>query len=224
MKRVLGAVAITAAVVLGMQGCVGFWESDEHRTVSYGVAERISELVVDGESGGVVVIGGGDSVGVVEEQSYRGEAPQSRHEVKDGVLTLGYACDSCGVGYTVRVPAGTKVRIREGNGGVRLSGLAAEVDAAVENGGVEATGMTSPTARLSATNGGVRAEFTAAPTTLDAEVGDGGVRLTVPGGEAYAVDARTDSGGTDVGIRSQPGAAHRITAVAKTGGVTVSGG
>ncbi|MFD5465623.1 DUF4097 family beta strand repeat-containing protein [Kitasatospora sp. NPDC127059] len=223
MKRVLGAVAITAAVVLGMQGCLPFWESDEHRTVSYGVAEQVKELVVEAENGGVEVTGAGDSVQVVERQSYRGSAPRTTHEVKDGVLRLAYSCDSCGVGYTVRVPAGTKVRIKEENGGVRLAGLAAEVDAAVENGGVEATGLTSPTARLSATNGGVRADFAAAPTALDARVGNGGVRLAVPSGAAYAVTAEAREGGTDVGVPSQPGAAHTITARAETGGVTVSG-
>ncbi|MBD0694267.1 DUF4097 family beta strand repeat-containing protein [Streptomyces sp. CBMA123] len=223
MKRVLGAVAITAAVVLGMQGCLPFWGDDEHRTVDYGVAGQVKELVVEAENGGVVVTGTGDSVRVVERQSYRGSAPKTTHEVKDGVLRLGYSCDSCGVGYTVQVPAGTKVRIKEENGGVRLVGLAAEVDAAVENGGVEATGLTSPTAHLSATNGGVRADFAAAPTTLDAEVGNGGVRLKVPSGEAYAVNARAQEGGADVGVPSQADAAHTITARAETGGVTVSG-
>ncbi|MFH9351733.1 DUF4097 family beta strand repeat-containing protein [Kitasatospora sp. NPDC017646] len=223
MKRALGAVAITAAVVLGMQGCLPFWESDEHRTISYGVAGSVGELVVEGEDGGVVVTGTGDAVQVVEKQTYRGAAPKTSHEVKDGVLRLAYSCDSCGVGYEVRVPAGTKVRIKEENGGVRLVGLSAEVEATVQNGGVEATGLTSPTAHLNATNGGVRADFAAAPTTLDARVGNGGVRLKVPSAAAYTVTAQARDGGADVGIPSQPGAAHSITARAETGGVTVSG-
>ncbi|MER7843191.1 DUF4097 family beta strand repeat-containing protein [Kitasatospora sp. NPDC096077] len=223
MKRVLGAVAITAVVVLGMQGCLPSFGSDEHRTVGYGVAEPVRELVVDGEDGGVEVTGGGDSVQVVEHQTYRGAEPRTTHEVKDGVLRLAYSCGSCGVGYRVRVPAGTKVRIKAENGGVHLTGLAAQVDAAVENGGVEAIGLTSPTVHLSATNGGVRADFAAAPATLDARVGNGGVRLRVPSGEAYAVDAQAGSGRADVGVPSRPGAAHTITARAETGGVTVSG-
>ncbi|MEV7596464.1 hypothetical protein AB0O91_03645 [Kitasatospora sp. NPDC089797] len=224
MRRVLGAVAITAAVVLGMQGCLPSWGDDRHRTVDYGVAGHVQELVVEGEDGGIEVIGTGDSVQVVERQTYRGSAPRTTHEVTDGVLRLAYTCDSCGVGYTVRVPAGTKVRIKAQNGGIRLTGLAAQVDAAVENGGVVADGLTSPTVHLSATDGGVRAGFAAAPATLDARVGNGGVRLRVPSGEAYAVDARAGAGGADVRIPSQPGAAHTITARAETGGVTVSGG
>ncbi|MEV7772032.1 DUF4097 family beta strand repeat-containing protein [Kitasatospora sp. NPDC086791] len=223
MKRVLGAMAITAGVLVGMSGCLPIGEDQEHRTVGYGVAEPVRELVVEGENGGVVVTGGGDAVHVVENQNYRGDAPRSTHEVKDGVLRLTYDCDHCGIGYTVQVPAGTKVRVKEANGGVRLTGLAAEVEAEVGNGGVEASGLTSPQAKLTAVNGGVRADFAAAPSTVEATTSNGGVRVTVPTGEAYAVDARASVGGVEVGIPSRPGAARSITARAETGGVTVSG-
>ncbi len=178
---------------------------------------------MEGQNGGVEVIGGGDGVHVVEEQNYKGGAPNSTHEVKDGVLRLTYDCDSCGIGYTVHVPAGTKVRVKEGNGGIKLNGLAGEAEAEVNNGGVEASGLSSPQAKLTAVNGGVRADFSSAPAKVEARTTNGGVRLKVPTGEAYAVDARAGSGGVDVGIPSQPGAAHSITATTGSGGVTVSG-
>ncbi|MFE4974968.1 hypothetical protein ACFRAR_23040 [Kitasatospora sp. NPDC056651] len=101
MKRVLGAMAITAGVLVGMSACLPFWAEDEHLTVSYGVAEPVRELVVEGT--------------------------------------------------------------------------------------------------------------------------DGGVRLQVPAGEAYTVDARASEGGVEVGVPSREGAAHSITARATAGGVTVSG-
>ncbi|KJS55969.1 DUF4097 family beta strand repeat-containing protein [Streptomyces rubellomurinus] len=223
MKRVLGVVAITAGIVLGMQGCLPFGDDKEHRTVDYGVSEPVKELVVEGHTGGVVVTGGGDTVHVTEKQDYEDAPPNTTHEVKDGVLRLTYDCGGCGVGYTVRVPAGTKVRIKEETGGVRLSGLAAEVEAEVDTGGVEATGLTSQQVRLSARTGGVRAEFAAAPVKVEAKTETGGVRVKVPADEAYAVDANAGTGGVDVGIPSQAGAARRITARTDTGGVTVSG-
>ncbi|MFI9363628.1 DUF4097 family beta strand repeat-containing protein [Kitasatospora sp. NPDC053057] len=223
MKRVLGAVAITAGVLVGMSGCLPIGDDQEHRTVGYGVAEQVKELVIEGQNGGVVVTGGGEAVHVVEDQNYRGDAPKSTHEVKDGVLRLTYDCDSCGIGYTVNVPAGTKVRVKETNGGIKLSGLAADAEADVKNGGVEASGLTSPQVRLTAVNGGVRADFASAPSKLEATTSNGGVNLKVPSGEAYTVDAQATTGGTDVSIPSQPGAAHSITARAETGGVTVSG-
>ncbi|MEU9042005.1 MULTISPECIES: DUF4097 family beta strand repeat-containing protein [unclassified Kitasatospora] len=223
MKRVLGAVAITAGVLVGMSGCLPIGDDQEHRTVEYGVAEPVRELVVEGENGGVVVTGAGDTVHVVENQNYRGDAPKSTHEVKDGVLRLTYDCDHCGIGYTVHVPAGTKVRVKETNGGIKLNGLAGEAEADVKNGGVEASGLTSPQVKLTAVNGGVRADFAAAPSKVEAKTSNGGVRVQVPGGEAYAVDAKASVGGVDVSIPSQPGAARTITARAETGGVTVSG-
>ncbi|MFJ8626284.1 DUF4097 family beta strand repeat-containing protein [Kitasatospora sp. NPDC093550] len=223
MKRALGAMAITAGVLVGMSGCLPIGDDSEHRTVSYGVAESIKELVVEGRNGGVEVTGDGDTVHVVEKQNYRGDAPKSTHEVKDGVLRLTYDCDSCGIGYTVRVPAGTTVRVKETNGGVKLNGLAGEAVAEVTNGGVEASGLTSPKAKLTSVNGGVRADFAAAPSTLEARTTSGGVHVSVPRGEAYAVDAHAANGGVDVGVPTQPGAAHSITARAESGGVTVSG-
>ncbi|MFF7990053.1 DUF4097 family beta strand repeat-containing protein [Kitasatospora xanthocidica] len=224
MKRVLGAVAITAGVLVGMSACLPIGDDQEHRTLSYGVADRITELVVEGENGGVEVTGGGDTVHVVEKQNYKGAEPKSTHDVKDGVLRLTYDyCDSCGIGYTVRVPAGTRVRVKQTNGGIKLNGLAGDAEARVENGGVEASGLTSAQVKLTAVNGGVRADFAAAPSKVEAATSNGGVRVTVPSGEAYAVDAKASVGGVDVGIPSQPGAAHSITARAETGGVTVSG-
>ncbi|MER7579493.1 DUF4097 family beta strand repeat-containing protein [Kitasatospora sp. NPDC097691] len=223
MKRVLGAMAITAGVLAGMMGCLPIGDDQEHRTVSYGVAGPIKELVIEGENGGVQVTGDGDTVHVVEKQNYQGEAPKSTHEVKDGVLRLTYDCDHCGIGYTVRVPAGTNVRVKQTNGGIKLTGLAGEAEADVENGGVEATGLSSPQVKLTAVNGGVRADFAAAPTKVEATTSNGGVRVKVPTGEAYAVDAHASVGGVDVGVPSQPGATRSITARAETGGVTVSG-
>ncbi|MFI8457371.1 DUF4097 family beta strand repeat-containing protein [Kitasatospora sp. NPDC085464] len=223
MKRVLGAMAITAGVLAGMMGCLPIGDDQEHRTVSYGVAEPVKELVVEGENGGVQVTGDGDTVNVVEKQNYQGAAPKSTHEVKDGVLRLTYDCDHCGIGYTVRVPAGTKVRVKETNGGIRLTGLAGDAEADVKNGGVDASGLSSAQVKLTAVNGGVRADFAAAPTKVEATTSNGGVRVKVPTGEAYAVDAHASVGGVDVGLPSQPGAARSITARAETGGVTVSG-
>ncbi|WP_030232367.1 DUF4097 family beta strand repeat-containing protein [Streptomyces sp. NRRL S-350] len=223
MKRVLGAVAITAGVLVGMSGCLPIGDDQEHRTVGYGVTEPVTELVVEGKNGGVVVTGGGDTVHVVENQNYRGDAPKSTHEVNGGVLRLTYECDRCGIGYTVQVPARTRVRVKQGNGGIKLTGLAAEAEAEVQNGGVEAHGLTSPQVKLTAVNGGVRAEFSGAPSKVEATTTNGGVWLKVPDGEAYAVDAQASVGGVDVNVPSQPQAPRSITARAVTGGVTVTG-
>ncbi|MEU6232704.1 hypothetical protein [Kitasatospora sp. NPDC047058] len=223
MRRALGAMAITGAVLLGTAGCI--WDDDERRDVSYAVTEPVRVLVVQGHTGGVTVRGGGGTgAKVTEHQSFRDGAPRSSHELKDGTLTLTYDCDDCGVGYEIDVPAGTKVRVTAETGGVRLTGLAGEVEATVSTGGVEASGLTSPTALLRSETGGIEASFATAPGRVEARTGTGGVRLRVPAGDAYAVDASTGTGGVDVAVPRQPGAPRSILARAETGGVTVGNG
>ncbi|WP_406199594.1 hypothetical protein OH807_17350 [Kitasatospora sp. NBC_01560] len=222
MKRVLGAMAVTAAVLAGTSGCV--WDDEERRDVAYGVTGPVRVLVVEAHTGGVTVRGGGDAVRVTEHQSFKDGEPRSSHEVRDGTLTLAYDCDGCAIGYEVEVPAGTKVRIGAGTGGVRLSGLAGEVEATVSTGGIEASGLTSPTALLRTGTGGIEADFAAAPVKVEARAGTGGVRVRVPAGDAYAVDAGAETGGVEVTVPRQPGAPRSILARAEVGGVTVAHG
>ncbi|KJY36345.1 hypothetical protein [Streptomyces sp. NRRL S-495] len=216
VRRVLGAAAITGAVALGSVGC--FWdreEGNERLTVSYGVAGPVDELVVDGGTGGIEVRAG-DTVRVVEKQNFRGDPPVTRHSLVDGTLRLAYDCSDCGVGYEVTVPAGTAVRLNSGTGGIRLRGLAGEVQATAGVGGVEASGLTSARVRVTADTGGVELSFAASPTSVEA--------VSVPGGEPYAVDAGAEVGGVEVTVPRQDGASRRITARAGTGGVAVTGG
>ncbi|MFG3056469.1 DUF4097 family beta strand repeat-containing protein [Kitasatospora sp. NPDC048239] len=221
MKRALGAMAITVAVLGGMSGCL--LDDEERRDVGYGVAEPVRVLVVEGHTGGITVRGGGDAVRVTEHQNYRGAAPRSSHVVQDGTLTLTYDCEDCGVGYEVDVPAGTRVRVGSETGGVRLSGLAGEVEAKVGTGGVEANGLTSRVVRLTTGTGGIEASFAAGPDTVEARAETGGVTVRVPAGQAYAVDASAGTGGVSVEVPREPGAARSITARTGTGGVTVRG-
>ncbi|MEV6972893.1 hypothetical protein [Kitasatospora sp. NPDC093806] len=228
VKRVLGTVAITGAVLLGSVGylwedATGYpWEDDRRLTVSYGVAEPVRELVIDGLTGGIEVRAG-DAVRVVEKQSYRGDPPRTRHEVTDGTLRLAYDCSDCGVGYEVTVPAGTAVRLSSDTGGIRLTGLAGEVRAKVGSGGVSATGLTSAKVSATVATGGIDLAFAASPTTVDARTDTGGVRVRVPGGEPYAVDAGADRGGVEVTVPRQVGAPRTIAARTRTGGVAVTG-
>ncbi|MFJ8432781.1 hypothetical protein ACIQ9P_15925 [Kitasatospora sp. NPDC094019] len=224
VRRVLGAVAITGVVALGSIGCFRDREEGPERlTVSYGVAGPVAELVVDGGTGGIEVRAG-ETLRVVEKQAFRGDPPRTRHSLVDGTLRLAYDCSDCGVGYEVTVPAGTAVRLTSGTGGIRLLGLAGEVRATAGVGGVEGSGLTSAKVSVTADTGGVELSFAASPTTVEARAETGGVRVSVPGGEPYAVDAGTGVGGVEVTVPRRDGAPRSITARAGTGGVAVTGG
>ncbi|MFC8717325.1 hypothetical protein [Kitasatospora sp. NPDC057198] len=222
MKRLVGAVAVVGLLAVGAVGC-GPWD-DQRRTVSYEVLGQVTELQVDGEVGGIEVRAGDGPVQVVEKRNWQDEEPQATHVLADGVLKLAYSCSRCGIGYQVRVPAGTKLRLKETTGGIRVHGLSGDVTAETVTGGVEATGLRGADVVLKAETGGVSARFAAAPTRAELRTGTGGVELVVPGGQAYQVDAHASTGGTDVSVPSQAGAAHALVARADTGGVKVSTG
>ncbi|MFJ1703188.1 DUF4097 family beta strand repeat-containing protein [Kitasatospora sp. NPDC088346] len=221
MKRPLPYAAITAVVVLGMSGC--FLDQDEHRDVAYSVTEPVRVLVIEGRTGDIRVVGGGDGVRVTEHLSYRDQEPEATHTVADGTLTLGYRCpqDGCGVGYEVRVPAGTEVRVATSTGGVRLSGLTAAVDAATSTGSIEADGLAGAAVRLTTGTGDVAVDFAAGPTGVQVRSDTGSVSVRVPGREEYAVTAGTDTGRVSVSVPRRDDAPRTITARTGTGDVTV---
>ncbi|WP_457028925.1 DUF4097 family beta strand repeat-containing protein [Kitasatospora sp. P5_F3] len=222
MKRVLAGLGVAVAVVAGVTGCA----AQEEREVGYGVTEAVRVLVVDGGTGDVEVVGDGAEVRVTERQSYRGSAPEAEHQVVDGTLTLSYRCpeDGCGVSYQVRVPAGTVVKVRSGTGNVRLTGLTGEVEASAGTGGITAERLGGQKVQLTAGTGDVKAGFAVAPADVRVKAGTGSVRVTVPKGEEYAVEAATGTGSVDVQVPVRTVSERKIVARAATGDVTVSGG
>ncbi|MER5862511.1 hypothetical protein [Kitasatospora sp. NPDC002040] len=222
MKRVLAGIGVAVVVAAGATGCAG----QEEREVAYGVTEAVRTLVVDGGTGDVEVVGEGSEVRVTEHQSYRGAAPAAEHRMVDGTLTLSYRCpgDDCGVSYQVRVPAGTVVRVKAGTGSVRLVGLTGEVAASAGTGGIRAERLGSAKVELTAGTGDVKAGFAVAPTDVRVKAGTGSVRVTVPKGEEYAVEAAAGVGSVDVQVPIRTLSERKIVARAATGDVTVSGG
>ncbi|MEU9134230.1 DUF4097 family beta strand repeat-containing protein [Kitasatospora sp. NPDC048540] len=222
MKRALLYGVVTAAVVGGMSGC--FLGEDEHRDVAYSVVEPVRVLVIEGNTGDIRVVGGAGGVQVTEHHTYRDGEPEATHAVADGTLTLGYHCpdDGCGVGYEVRVPAGTEVRVVNSTGGVRLAGLTAAVDAETSTGSIEAEALAGAHVRLSTDTGDVRAQFGADPTGVELRSDTGSVSVKVPGGEEYAVDAGTGTGSVHVSVPRRDAAPRTITAHTGTGDVTVA--
>ncbi|MFJ1753161.1 DUF4097 family beta strand repeat-containing protein [Kitasatospora sp. NPDC088134] len=224
MRRTVGAVAVVGLLLVGAVGC-GAWEQ-QHRTVSYEVPGQVTELVVTGDSGGIEVRAGDGPVQVVEKRSWSDTEPQGAHSLADGVLKLSYSCSGpdCGMGYQVRVPAGTKLRLTEGSGGVRVHDMAGEIEAKVDSGGIDADGLRARSVRLSVGSGGLDAGFAEAPDRAEVSTGSGGLKLKVPAGVQYQVDAHADSGGTDVTVPSAAGAPHVLVARVGSGGLKVTAG
>jgi hypothetical protein len=222
LTGLLAKTVITAAVAFGMSGC--FLDGEQHLDASYTVDQPVHTLVIKDSTGDVRVVGGGTGVSVTEHQNYRGTAPNITHTTADGTLTLTYDCHDCGVGYEVRVPTDTVVRVTASTGSVYLVGLTGDVRAGTSTGNVKGERLGTGRADLRTQTGDVSVSFAGAPAAVDAHTETGSVRVTVPGSDSYAVDATAQTGKVKVTVPQQNPGGRIITAQAQTGDVTVANG
>jgi Putative adhesin len=106
------------------------------------------------------------------------------------------------VQWTVKVPRGAIVDLRNTNGKIQLANLTGEVRARTVNGGVEGQGLAVQTLEASTVNGGVDVEITqplGGAGTVALESVNGGVRLALPESSKVSVTARVTNGGIDTG-------------------------
>jgi DUF4097 and DUF4098 domain-containing protein YvlB len=143
-------------------------------------------------------------LGKVEMREETGET-QVRVEVR-APRTIGVG--GVEVRWTVKVPKGAVLDLRNANGKVALTGLAGEVHARTVNGGVEGRGLAVQTIEASTVNGGVDIEITQ-PLRGEGKVSlesvNGGVTLALPAASKASIVARVTNGGIDTGgLELQP--------------------
>jgi hypothetical protein len=100
--------------------------------------------------------------------------------------------------WTVKIPAGVVVDLRNTNGRVVLTRLSGEIHARTVNGGVEGRGLTPTAIEASTVNGGIEVELSALGATagdVSLEAVNGGVELSLPGDSRASITARVTNGG-----------------------------
>lgn len=150
------------------------------------VAERIARASSDQAAQEALA-----KVEIREETS----ASQARVEVR---APRHFGIGGIEVRWTVKVPAGVVVDLRNTNGKVQLNGLSGEVHARTVNGGVSGQDLTVTTLEASTVNGGVDIEIVEPigdGATVDLECVNGGVELALPGDSRARVLARVTNGG-----------------------------
>lgn len=113
-----------------------------------------------------------------------------------------FAMGGVEVRWTVKVPTGVVVDLRNTNGKVHLSGLTGEVHARTVNGGVEGRGLSIQTLEATTVNGGVDVELVqplGGQGSVSIESVNGGVRLALSDASRASVVARVTNGGIDMG-------------------------
>jgi hypothetical protein len=248
MKRawiVVGSILTVGVIGFSTANAVSLLAHDEDVETSTFAAGDVTELDIDASNGSIEIVGDDvERITVVAEISHGLRPTRHRAEVEGSTLVVRSSCTWipiwCGVDYHVTVPADLlitasadngRLTVRDitgdvtadsDNGSVELVRLSGVVRASSDNGRVTGTGLRSPSIEADTDNGRVSLTFAESPTTVIATSDNGRVEVVVPDTtDTYLVEAQTDNGSTDVGVRTDPESDRTILAATDNGSVTV---
>lgn len=166
----------------------------------------------------------------VTPDSVRIEAqlPDGAGESRNGVITRNRVT----ISYRVKVPAGLRLTLSTGNGGVKLEDVTGQIDASTTNGEIDAIDV-SGSVKATAVNGGIRVEMQSMTGDVEVSVTNGGIRVELPPGVKATLDATCVNGGISVddslGLQASETSRRRVTGTLNGGGPkllasTVNGG
>lgn len=173
-----------------------------------------------------------------------GHDPTLRWSLQDDRLVLRVHCSGfvadCSARHRIEVPRGIRVKVGNGDGGVRAHGFRDPLSVDTADGSVRVTDSSGPL-DLTSTDGSVRADvasrrvkadstdgsvqllLSGVPDLVDASSTDGSVTVAVPPG-AYRVSAGSDDGAVSVSVPRDDRSPHRVSAHSTDGKVTVRTG
>jgi DUF4097 and DUF4098 domain-containing protein YvlB len=117
---------------------------------------------------------------------------------------------------------GSQVTLLADSGRIQLNGVDGSLQARASSGDIQADDLRGAKVSANADSGQVRLKFATAPTNVDVRVSSGNIRLWLPNGQSYAVDASVDSGSKSIGVPQDVNSPHKINAAADGGNVTIS--
>jgi hypothetical protein len=246
-RRALAVLAVLLAVLMVGFGALSAasWAARESATERESHPEPVRRI--DLESSGRITVVGRDGPGVDVERTLRWSfrRPDVEQRVEGDTLIIRAECRwpvgfGCEASYVVTVPADTQVRVRTTAGSVEARGLRAGADLLSSAGGlqvsdsagdlrlrtsagsVRAIGLGPGRVDAESSAGGVRLAFATAPDRVRAHSSAGSVTVELPHGpQAYAVEAESSAGSTDVGVRTDPASPRVVDVSSSTGSVEV---
>jgi hypothetical protein len=225
---VIGVVACAALPLVAGCGSLKQIGAGSHAAPpkTFTITAHVTTLVINGGAGSIDVTGSNRGTILVSQQSsYSKTPPTATHKVSGTTLTLSYTCLAqlvCGVAYVVQVPRDVAVRASTRAGAVTLTSLAGPVSAQTSAGLITAIDLTSPTAQLKSSAGGIDATFSAAPGSVHASTNVGPITLNVPGSVSYKIDTHTYVGSSTITVHKNAASPHTITASSDLGSITIS--
>ncbi|MGI8328963.1 DUF4097 family beta strand repeat-containing protein [Actinomadura scrupuli] len=116
---------------------------------------------------------------------------------------------------------GNQVTVDADSGNIRLVGVAGSVRASASSGNIYGENLRGGKLNADADSGNVTLKFAAVPSDVMTKASSGNIRLWLPGGQSYAVNASVDSGNKNIDVPTDPASPHRIRAIADSGNVSV---
>jgi hypothetical protein len=215
----------TALVALSACGGIG-GSSTTTQEQSYDISQQINALVVDARVAAVTVETGDGPVTVTEIYHFGDDKPSTSHRVDGSTLhwvDTGCRNDEvrCDVELRVRIPADASLQVKAEAGAVTVAGLAGSIDVTTEAGAFKGTSLSADEVSVTSQAGATSMDFAKPPTTVQASTEAGAIRVRVPSGTAYAVEADTDLGTSNISVQRDAASDHRITVHSSAGAVTV---
>ncbi|WP_169736836.1 DUF4097 family beta strand repeat-containing protein [Pseudonocardia spinosispora] len=198
----------------------------------YTIPQNVALVKLVGRAGSIKVIAGDGPISITETAVYSDDKPATTHAVDGSTLNLANTgCAKvrtingrCQVAWEIHAPAGTNVDLNSNSGSIDLTGMSGTVSAVGDSGSIEAENLTSKTVTAKTDSGGVELAFTQVPDQVNATTDAGSVKIEVPGGVGYAVQAKTDAGSKRIKVQQDPASPHKINAETDAGSVEVENG
>jgi hypothetical protein len=229
-KLVLLVALVLSAVCAVAVGASEAFKQDRSTTA---MVERHIDRVVVVADAGVVRLAGTDAprVTVREQLQWLISRPAVRMSVRGGTLRLSAACPNsgpvnrCRADLALEIPFDADVVVRSRSGNVVADRLAGHLELSTETGNVVGRDLNPVSVRATTGAGDADLAFSTEPVTVAASSDAGNVRVQVPAGGEYRVDASTNAGDVDVrGVIRNDRSLRSISAATDTGNVTVLGG
>lgn len=235
MKRLLTLIAISALIASACGGATA--------DTTFEITDDYEVLRLTGTAGSISVRGDdrATSTTIVATINYPDTQPDVLASVFGTDLIVGDACidiNDCFTDYIITVPEGTSLFIENTTGPVSIGATTGDVTVITSNGNVTATdlagslevtttegsvlalGLSSPTAFVTTASGVIDLSFDTTIQDVRAKSVSGNITVQAPG-EPYAVSAESGTGGVDVNVETDDGAAGTISAETDSGDIKI---
>ncbi|MEO3826512.1 DUF4097 family beta strand repeat-containing protein [Actinomadura sp. B10D3] len=209
--------------VIGFRGCGVSYRVQVPRSLPVDIEGRDGMIVASGLSGTVRLHSANGSIDATglnataatissEDGSLRvtGHAGTARLTSENGTI------DARGL-------SGDRLSARTRDGAIRVRGTFPVADLHSDNGLIEGRGLSGDRLTARTRDGSIDLRFGTAPSTVTATTDNGSVRLRLPPGERYAIDASASNGGKRIDplIHQDSDAKRQIRLTTRDGAITV---